>query len=201
MLTRTPKRLSEAILQLSGRIVPGGAPDYVDVQARADGIPNECFGTVALQVQECGGSVQHGWAIWEWPNTMVEAEFHAVWRRPDGSLLDVTPRTDAESRILFLPDPARQFTGTAVDNVRMPLRDDPRIREFIGLAKQKYEILNRGDRASQFGAVSVPADEIEPVVLRMLQLQTDLAKPAAGRNDPCPCGSGKKFKKCHGALG
>jgi uncharacterized protein YecA (UPF0149 family) len=25
--------------------------------------------------------------------------------------------------------------------------------------------------------------------------------PAAqvGRNDPCPCGSGKKYKKCHGA--
>ncbi|MBP6884592.1 MAG: preprotein translocase subunit SecA [Candidatus Pacebacteria bacterium] len=23
--------------------------------------------------------------------------------------------------------------------------------------------------------------------------------PKAGRNDPCPCGSGKKFKKCHGA--
>jgi len=22
-----------------------------------------------------------------------------------------------------------------------------------------------------------------------------------GRNDPCPCGSGKKYKKCHGALG
>jgi len=22
-----------------------------------------------------------------------------------------------------------------------------------------------------------------------------------GRNDPCPCGSGKKFKKCHGAEG
>jgi uncharacterized protein YecA (UPF0149 family) len=21
----------------------------------------------------------------------------------------------------------------------------------------------------------------------------------AGRNDPCPCGSGKKYKKCHGA--
>jgi preprotein translocase subunit SecA len=21
-----------------------------------------------------------------------------------------------------------------------------------------------------------------------------------GRNDPCPCGSGKKFKKCHGAV-
>jgi preprotein translocase subunit SecA len=24
-------------------------------------------------------------------------------------------------------------------------------------------------------------------------------KPEVGRNDPCPCGSGKKYKKCHGA--
>jgi preprotein translocase subunit SecA len=34
----------------------------------------------------------------------------------------------------------------------------------------------------------------------------DASKPAqrrtgekVGRNDPCPCGSGKKYKKCHGA--
>jgi uncharacterized protein len=27
-------------------------------------------------------------------------------------------------------------------------------------------------------------------------LQGKFAK--AGRNDPCPCGSGLKFKKCHG---
>ncbi|MCC6756634.1 MAG: preprotein translocase subunit SecA [Arenimonas sp.] len=25
--------------------------------------------------------------------------------------------------------------------------------------------------------------------------------PKVGRNDPCPCGSGKKFKQCHGRLG
>jgi preprotein translocase subunit SecA len=24
--------------------------------------------------------------------------------------------------------------------------------------------------------------------------------PKVGRNDPCPCGSGKKYKKCHGAM-
>ena len=24
------------------------------------------------------------------------------------------------------------------------------------------------------------------------------AEPKVGRNDPCPCGSGKKFKYCHG---
>jgi len=26
------------------------------------------------------------------------------------------------------------------------------------------------------------------------------AEPKVGRNDPCPCGSGKKYKKCHGAA-
>jgi preprotein translocase subunit SecA len=29
--------------------------------------------------------------------------------------------------------------------------------------------------------------------------RTATAVPAVGRNDPCPCGSGKKYKKCHGA--
>ena len=27
-----------------------------------------------------------------------------------------------------------------------------------------------------------------------------VSAPRVGRNDPCPCGSGKKFKKCHGAI-
>jgi preprotein translocase subunit SecA len=26
------------------------------------------------------------------------------------------------------------------------------------------------------------------------------ASPKVGRNSPCPCGSGKKFKNCHGVL-
>jgi preprotein translocase subunit SecA len=26
------------------------------------------------------------------------------------------------------------------------------------------------------------------------------AEPKVGRNDPCPCGSGKKYKHCHGKL-
>jgi preprotein translocase subunit SecA len=25
-----------------------------------------------------------------------------------------------------------------------------------------------------------------------------VAGPKIGRNDPCPCGSGKKYKQCHG---
>ncbi|HET6917780.1 MAG TPA: preprotein translocase subunit SecA [Acidimicrobiales bacterium] len=37
-----------------------------------------------------------------------------------------------------------------------------------------------------------PAPEIEKPVIK------DSAFERAGRNDPCPCGSGKKFKFCHG---
>jgi preprotein translocase subunit SecA len=36
-----------------------------------------------------------------------------------------------------------------------------------------------------------PAPSAPPVVR---------AAPRIGRNDPCPCGSGQKFKKCHGAM-
>ena len=30
------------------------------------------------------------------------------------------------------------------------------------------------------------------------QLPVKRTEPKVGRNDPCPCGSGKKYKKCHG---
>ena len=28
----------------------------------------------------------------------------------------------------------------------------------------------------------------------------DKVRAKVGRNEPCPCGSGKKYKKCHGAA-
>jgi hypothetical protein len=31
--------------------------------------------------------------------------------------------------------------------------------------------------------------------------QQVIRREKIGRNDPCPCGSGKKYKKCHGAAG
>ena len=32
------------------------------------------------------------------------------------------------------------------------------------------------------------------------ELETVIAAPKPGRNDLCSCGSGKKYKKCHGLL-
>jgi preprotein translocase subunit SecA len=41
-------------------------------------------------------------------------------------------------------------------------------------------------------------DEIEQVLGGENPTSSAPAQPAVGRNEPCPCGSGKKFKKCHG---
>lgn len=38
-----------------------------------------------------------------------------------------------------------------------------------------------------------PSDAAAP------QAQPASAERTVGRNDPCPCGSGRKYKKCHGA--
>jgi preprotein translocase subunit SecA len=67
-----------------------------------------------------------------------------------------------------------------------------------------------GDREPQY--LPSVAREIERKQARQqrdLQYQTGPAQAEApkpvraaakvGRNDPCPCGSGKKYKKCHGA--
>ncbi|WP_156408872.1 hypothetical protein [Rhizobium sp. Root708] len=63
-----------------------------------------CNLTVAAKVQQDGGGPLHGWSIWELPDALWTAEFHVVWKAPDGTLIDVTPKPDGETSILFVPD-------------------------------------------------------------------------------------------------
>ncbi len=49
-------------------------------------------------------------------------------------------------------------------------------------------------RAPQAAAEAAPAEEIQ-----LPKVTVRREAPKVGRNDPCPCGSGKKFKNCHGA--
>jgi len=44
------------------------------------------------------------------------------------------------------------------------------------------------------------ADEVMGILAAEEQDATD-TMPKVGRNDPCPCGSGKKYKHCHGRFG
>jgi len=41
---------------------------------------------------------------------------------------------------------------------------------------------------------------LEPARRREMQQPIQRKQPKIGRNDPCYCGSGKKFKHCHGAV-
>ena len=61
-----------------------------------------CSDGVAEKIKADGGDIAFGWTIWEWPNVLWTAEFHAVRRSPDGQLIDITPKPKRESRILFV---------------------------------------------------------------------------------------------------
>lgn len=54
--------------------------------------------------------------------------------------------------------------------------------------KDDIEEQRNAQRAAAAGAGQASQQKVEPV----------RAEPKIGRNDPCPCGSGKKFKNCHG---
>jgi preprotein translocase subunit SecA len=46
------------------------------------------------------------------------------------------------------------------------------------------------------GGAAAPSSNSEPDEARTVRRSV----PKVGRNDPCPCGSGKKYKKCHGSA-
>jgi preprotein translocase subunit SecA len=50
------------------------------------------------------------------------------------------------------------------------------------------------------GASSPPPRRAPPQQPRAVVQPARREGPKIGRNDPCPCGSGQKFKKCHGAV-
>ena len=49
------------------------------------------------------------------------------------------------------------------------------------------------------GAVGYAEGEAEPEMMPVVEQRVVDEEHQVGRNDPCWCGSGKKFKKCHGA--
>ena len=64
-----------------------------------------CSDGVAEKIRVEGGSIVFGWTIWEWADVLLTAEFHAVWKSPDGVLFDITPKPHGEKTIIFVPKP------------------------------------------------------------------------------------------------
>ncbi|MEA3213293.1 MAG: hypothetical protein QOE70_6350 [Chthoniobacter sp.] len=113
------------ILKLAHQIDASSAPDYVPVSPEMECLPGRCFENVTEIVKRRGGSVQYGWSMREQPAVYVDAAFHAVWRCTNGALIDVTPRTDGQTQIVFLPDSKRVWKGKPVETRQMFLHGKP----------------------------------------------------------------------------
>ncbi|WP_284141084.1 MULTISPECIES: preprotein translocase subunit SecA [unclassified Virgibacillus] len=89
-------------------------------------------------------------------------------------------------------DPLReyQFEGFAMFEAMIASIEDE-VAKYIMKAQIK-DNLQRQEVAKNTQAVSGGQDE------KQKKRQPYIKKEDVGRNDPCPCGSGKKYKNCHG---
>ncbi|MBL7942841.1 MAG: preprotein translocase subunit SecA [Flavobacteriales bacterium] len=71
----------------------------------------------------------------------------------------------------------------------------PRAVDTSKLATRKAETENISQRAAQRMPNQVPLPQGPPP-----KVEPAKAEARVGRNDPCPCGSGKKYKNCHGVA-
>jgi hypothetical protein len=198
-----PSAASADVRKLCARLSPGQTAITLSVTPEADGEVSFCYQNVERKIARDGGSIQHGWQIWEIPQIWLEAEFHAVWRSPEGDLVDITPKADSSEGILFLPDLHRTYAGKQIFNEYHVISKDPLVNELIAIKRKKYLLLNRGERAHINGEIVLLGDEArEHARIEMREQgvmdQILLNKYKVGRNYPCPCGSGRKYKQCCG---
>ncbi len=77
-------------------------------------------------------------------------------------------------------------------------------REEIDAAEEQLSqphVENVHYQHADFDADAAPEELLAPTALASESNQPQgHAVPKVGRNDPCPCGSGKKYKQCHGRL-
>ena len=89
---------------------------------------------------------------------------------------------------------ARLFRYLPVDD------EDEAGREIAEVMAREAPIGSLDDAiADVIACVAELYDLTEPLRYQVETVRRET--PKVGRNDPCPCGSGKKFKQCHGAGG
>jgi hypothetical protein len=188
----TPAEITDEILEVCSEIDPNSKPVFVSVVPAAGARHGYCMTDVPLFAEKNGGSVQFGWIIWQCLKVVLEAEFHACWIDEDNRLLDVVPKPDNETIILFLPDSRRVYQHKPIPNCRKVLVDNDYTRRWLMSGLKKEEIM-----AKHFKNDEVDAPAAAAKFERWVSLLPP-GQPKIGRNDPCPCGSGEKYKRCCG---
>jgi hypothetical protein len=101
----TPARISNEITEFAAQLDGCTSPEWVPVMPLPDGEVGCCHRNVAKMIAVNGGVPVNGWCVWEYAALYLTAEFHAVWRTPEGQLFCLTPKPDGEQHILFVPTP------------------------------------------------------------------------------------------------
>ena len=81
---------------------------------------------------------------------------------------------------------------------RVQLREENEVAEMEANMQQQQQ-----QQAMEFNHPAVDAGEPEPMAAEeAVQTKTPYVRQEkkVGRNEPCPCGSGKKYKQCHGKI-
>jgi len=90
-----------------------------------------------------------------------------------------------------------------VMTVRIQTREEAEAAEAAMLAQQA-QLANINYQHAEFNPSAAPEELLAPTAAPAAQAAADdhstYQGMKVGRNDPCPCGSGKKFKQCHGKL-
>jgi preprotein translocase subunit SecA len=88
-----------------------------------------------------------------------------------------------------------------VMTVRIQTREEVEAAE-AALAAQAAHLENINYQHSEFNPAAAPEELLAPTATAQVAAEdhSTYMGMKVGRNDPCPCGSGKKFKSCHGKL-
>ena len=78
---------------------------------------------------------------------------------------------------------------------QIPMRDPQQVKEAVPETRQDYSRYRT--QKDQIGGGAQPNSGAQPNAPQH-RPEPLKAAPKIGRNDPCPCGSGKKYKNCHG---
>ena len=94
---------------------------------------------------------------------------------------------------------AAQMLDTALDAV-VVLTDDDRGKPTLSMFAEDGPPSVSEERLNDLAAAIWAVYDLRQL-WKSLGPRTETIRkaPEPGRNDPCPCGSGKKYKKCHGA--
>lgn len=175
-------------------------PEIVPVQPEYYAKIDSCFYNVQEKVKREGGIIHYGWAIFKSPN-MYEAERHAVWESPDGSLIDITPRVIDFSTVMFVSDNNFVFNGQLTDNIRINATKNLVVDDFILVNEACTRFYMLGKREEQF-KISIPA-YVAPYIREYEKLKSNYQvylNANGNMSSICFCHGRKNYKNCHGQI-